>query len=295
MHKLEEIYWEEQSIDDIEVNLFEPECIITDNPKDEFSIFALEDRSVETSIRGICIEANNAHNFSVPSNLRDSLTIRPVTKPVVSSHNDSVYSNGSVFNTASTLSNMYLDELEMHSIFTPDKQTKPKEIFTQCHVCGKYVIVRMCPETGVYSKCRYCFNSPFSNTEDVIFENLNVLPDGIEPEVTITTMDLNVPNEEPAPPPPQASGANGGGHSKSNGSFKCEHCGKLFTRNWYLKQHIKLHSNDKPYSCEMCDKRFLNSSNLKQHMKTHSVEYRCHICNRTYHSQSVLNQHLCKN
>lgn len=183
----------------------------------------------------------------------------------------------------------------MHSIFTPDKQTKPKEIFTQCHVCGKYVIVRMCPETGVYSKCRYCFNSPFSNTEDVIFENLNVLPDGIEPEVTITTMDLNVPNEEPAPPPPQASGANGGGHSKSNGSFKCEHCGKLFTRNWYLKQHIKLHSNDKPYSCEMCDKRFLNSSNLKQHMKTHSVEYRCHICNRTYHSQSVLNQHLCKN
>lgn len=190
---------------------------------------------------------------------------------------------------------MYLDELEMHSIFTPDKQTKPKEIFTQCHVCGKYVIVRMCPETGVYSKCRYCFNSPFSNTEDVIFENLNVLPDGIEPEVTITTMDLNVPNEEPAPPPPQASGANGGGHSKSNGSFKCEHCGKLFTRNWYLKQHIKLHSNDKPYSCEMCDKRFLNSSNLKQHMKTHSVEYRCHICNRTYHSQSVLNQHLCKN
>lgn len=41
MHKLEEIYWEEQSIDDIEVNLFEPECIITDNPKDEFSIFAV--------------------------------------------------------------------------------------------------------------------------------------------------------------------------------------------------------------------------------------------------------------
>lgn len=64
---------------------------------------------METSIRGICIEANNAHNFSVPSNLRDSLTIRPVTKPVVSSHNDSVYSNGSVFNTASTLSNVSIE------------------------------------------------------------------------------------------------------------------------------------------------------------------------------------------
>lgn len=186
----------------------------------------------------------------------------------------------------------------MHSIFTPDKQTKPKEIFTQCHVCGKYVIVRMCPETGVYSKCRYCFNSPFSNTEDVIFENLNVLPDGIEPEVTITTMDLSQqPAEVPAPATPAPASSNGSGHSnhsKSDGSFKCEHCGKLFTRNWYLKQHIKLHSNDKPYSCDMCDKRFLNSSNLKQHMKTHSVEYRCHICNRTYISQTLLNEHLLK-
>lgn len=187
---------------------------------------------------------------------------------------------------------MYLDEVEMHSIFTPDKQTKPKEIFTQCHVCGKYVIVRMCPETGVYSKCRYCFNSPFSNTDDVIFENLNVLPDGIEPEVTITTMDLNVQNDVPVAALPPVS--NSGGHSKSDGSFKCEHCGKLFTRNWYLKQHIKLHSNDKPYSCDMCDKRFLNSSNLKQHMKTHSVEYRCHICNRTYISQSLLTEHMLK-
>lgn len=69
-------------------------------------ITQLEDRSVETSIRGICIEANNTRNFSVPTNLKDSLTIRPVTKPMVSSHNDSVYSNGSVFSSASTLSNV---------------------------------------------------------------------------------------------------------------------------------------------------------------------------------------------
>ncbi len=39
MHKFEEIYQNEPFIDDIEINLFEPECIITDTTKDEVPSF----------------------------------------------------------------------------------------------------------------------------------------------------------------------------------------------------------------------------------------------------------------
>ncbi len=183
---------------------------------------------------------------------------------------------------------LYLQDVEMHSIFTPDKRFKAKEIFTQCNFCGKFVISRMCPETGTYSKCKHCFNSPFS--VNTIFESttnaeedLLLPPLPIEPEISIQTdVRRNV------------FGVENVSHSKSDGAFKCDHCGKLFTRNWYLKQHIKLHSNEKPFGCDLCDKRFLNSSNLKQHMKTHSVEFRCPTCGKTYINQTSLDEHVLK-
>lgn len=160
----------------------------------------------------------------------------------------------------------------MHSIFAPEKRNKPKEVFTKCHNCEKFVIIRMCPETGDYSKCKYCFNIPFSC------------------ETTATSIALEVsesiskPIIKPRKEPPPVS-------CRNDASFKCDFCGKLFTRNWYLKQHIKLHSNEKPFSCNHCDKRFLNSSNLKQHLKTHSVEYRCCLCDKTYISIESLRLH----
>lgn len=173
----------------------------------------------------------------------------------------------------------------MHSIFTPDKRSKPKEIFTQCHFCGKYVIIRMCPETGVYSKCKHCLNTPVSFNHTNIYENVNNFPLVIKPEISIKSDSEFFKNFLP----PETAN-----HSKSDGAFKCDHCGKLFTRNWYLKQHIKLHLNEKPFACSHCEKRFLNSSNLKQHMRTHSVEYRCCICNKTYISQMALKEHTVK-
>lgn len=163
----------------------------------------------------------------------------------------------------------------MHSIFMPEKRNKPKEVFTKCHNCEKFVIIRMCPETGVYSKCKYCFNSPFSNesnASDIVANISETIPKPI----------IKPRKESPVV------------NFKNEASFKCDFCGKLFTRNWYLKQHIKLHSNQKPFSCNHCDKRFLNSSNLKQHLKTHSVEYRCCLCDKTYISIESLKLHAQK-
>lgn len=130
----------------------------------------------------------------------------------------------------------------------------------------------MCPETGDYTTCKYCFNSPFSN---------EITASDIMPEIA---KPLAQPSKQRKESPVV-------GNCKSEASFRCDYCGKLFTRNWYLKQHIKLHSNQKPFSCIHCDKRFLNSSNLKQHLKTHSVEYRCCLCDKTYINIESLKLH----
>lgn len=175
----------------------------------------------------------------------------------------------------------------MHSVFTPDKQYKPKEVFTQCHFCRKFVIIRMNGETGAYSKCTHCFNVPFSSDNETIFDELGTSVSITNVKEIKKTASKNRREVTLREKPIQGS-------SRMDGSFRCDHCGKLFTRNWYLKQHVKLHSNEKPFACDHCDKRFLNTSNLKQHMRTHSIEYRCCICNKTCINQATLKEHTMK-
>ncbi|CAH1801541.1 unnamed protein product, partial [Owenia fusiformis] len=53
-------------------------------------------------------------------------------------------------------------------------------------------------------------------------------------------------------------------------SFKCYHCDKCFTHKKYLKQHVKIHTGEKPFKCDHCEKCFIQQSNLKQHTMIHT-------------------------
>ena len=53
----------------------------------------------------------------------------------------------------------------------------------------------------------------------------------------------------------------------------CKHCEKTFATSSSLKQHITLHTNEKPYQCKECPDKFRNSNQLllhkkKQHLKS---------------------------
>lgn len=48
--------------------------------------------------------------------------------------------------------------------------------------------------------------------------------------------------------------------------FKCTDCGKAFKFKHHLKEHIRIHTGDKPFECGFCHKRFSHSGSYSSHM-----------------------------
>lgn len=48
--------------------------------------------------------------------------------------------------------------------------------------------------------------------------------------------------------------------------FECTVCGKKFKFKHHLKEHIRIHTGDKPFQCQHCKKRFSHSGSYSSHM-----------------------------
>ena len=75
--------------------------------------------------------------------------------------------------------------------------------------------------------------------------------------------------------------------------FKCELCGKAYTRIQRLKDHLRTHTGVRQYSCEKCEKSFYHKALLKSHQDTHTGEkpYACDQCGRSFARLSNLKMH----
>lgn len=58
-------------------------------------------------------------------------------------------------------------------------------------------------------------------------------------------------------------------HAKRAKPHKCKDCGKCFTRINHLRRHCRIHSGDKPHKCGHCDKSFTRSDNMAAHLQLH--------------------------
>lgn len=113
----------------------------------------------------------------------------------------------------------------------------------------------------------------------------------------------------------------------SNGGYKCDRCGKMFTYAYYREKHLKytrcvdrgdrkfrcaicprsfekrdrlrihvlhVHENHRPHVCTTCGKSFSQSSSLNKHLRVHSGErpYKCVYCNKSFTASSILRTHI---
>ena len=84
------------------------------------------------------------------------------------------------------------------------------------------------------------------------------------------------------------------GYSAVLSAKVCKKCGKSFTKNSHLTEHMHTHSGERPYPCEECGKSFAQSSHLTIHMRKHSGErpYPCEECGQSFARSSSLTKHM---
>lgn len=85
---------------------------------------------------------------------------------------------------------------------------------------------------------------------------------------------------------------NGGSHG--NTKHACEVCKKTFKTQNILRQHMRIHTGDKPFVCDICTKAFSQMASLKYHLATHSDArpYRCEVCSKTFKLKPPFKKHI---
>jgi KRAB domain-containing zinc finger protein len=67
---------------------------------------------------------------------------------------------------------------------------------------------------------------------------------------------------------------------------RCEFCSREFTRALYLRRHMFVHSDEKPFECNWCGKKLRSEYNLKYHMQRH-VGVKEYVCGEQFICDSL--------
>uniref|UniRef100_A0A3Q3EXU6 C2H2-type domain-containing protein n=1 Tax=Kryptolebias marmoratus TaxID=37003 RepID=A0A3Q3EXU6_KRYMA len=76
--------------------------------------------------------------------------------------------------------------------------------------------------------------------------------------------------------------------------FFCSFCGKEFKQRKKLTQHIRTHTDERPYSCKWCEKSFHQSAHLIAHVRIHTGErpYACSFCDKRFKDLHTQKRHI---
>lgn len=77
-------------------------------------------------------------------------------------------------------------------------------------------------------------------------------------------------------------------------SMPCPLCKKEFKSQSGLRDHIRLHTGERPFVCDFCHMNFARASHLKRHRRMHTGEkpFECNVCGKDFSRGDKLKDHL---
>nr|XP_004657139.2 zinc finger protein 408 [Jaculus jaculus] len=74
--------------------------------------------------------------------------------------------------------------------------------------------------------------------------------------------------------------------------FLCPHCGRAFRQRGNLRGHLRLHTGERPYCCPHCADTFPQLPELRRHLLSHTGEaYLCPVCGKALRDPHTLRAH----
>ncbi|OWF35018.1 zinc finger protein 808-like [Mizuhopecten yessoensis] len=82
--------------------------------------------------------------------------------------------------------------------------------------------------------------------------------------------------------------------NKSQKTFTCQECGKVFNAHYNLTRHMPVHTGARPFICKICGKGFRQASTLCRHKIIHTSDkpHKCGTCGKAFNRSSTLNTHM---